>query len=477
MKTSVGQKTQEIAKLNPWWQSGSLWATTDLDLARVRQSGLGYEAAVLDGLLPGGLYTLRGPRRVGKTVAVKQRIASLLKDGAHPTSIVRIAADDWSTKDIRTLVQNIPLPPLPPKTQRYWFIDEVTSIQGDWARQIKWLRDNDEGFARATVVLTGSNAAGLTEAIGTLAGRRGEGNNKDRVLLPIGFKTFFSLVYGQDVGIGHEPLGIGDIHTPKAEAAYLELLPWLDRLVGAWELYLAYGGYPRSVASAKNGQAPDTGFTEDLFSVIVGDAFKNSRLAVADEMALIERIWQGMAAPLNTSSVAAEIGVSVDTVLRHIEYLRDAFLLWHCPQRKEDSWLARPRSQSKVYATDSLIARLAHLRNPARADIDLTVLSEMQLGTALQRRIISEAPRALDDSFLFFHRTPARKEIDFISEHLNGTAIESKYIDSGRWRSEAATLAATAWDGLFATRNVLDIEPKKPLWAVPTCILAYLIDT
>jgi hypothetical protein len=36
------------------------------------------------------------------------------------------------------------------------FFDEITATTGDWAAQVKWLRDNDPEFAAATVVLTGS---------------------------------------------------------------------------------------------------------------------------------------------------------------------------------------------------------------------------------------------------------------------------------------------------------------------------------
>ncbi|MHB1738670.1 MAG: hypothetical protein ACYCXA_04155 [Actinomycetes bacterium] len=34
------------------------------------------------------------------------------------------------------------------------------------------------------------------------------------------------------------------------------------------------------------------------------------------------------------------------------------------------AWTPRERAQDKVYAVDPLVARLAHLRNPDRADID-----------------------------------------------------------------------------------------------------------
>jgi len=477
MKTSIGQKSQEIAQLNPWWRDASGWSQLDGDLIQVQQSGLCYHSPVLDNLKPGCLYTLRGPRRVGKTVAVKQCIEKLTHSGVPPTAIIRIAADDWRSSDLRTLVQNIALPPLPTDTQRYWFIDEVTAISGDWARQIKWLRDNDNQFRQATVVLTGSNAVGITEAIGVLAGRRGKGVNLDRIALPLGFRTFVNLVYGKDAYPVREQLPLSSLHTASAAQAYEALLPWLDQLVSAWDLYLLNGGYPAAIADLHAGRSVNALFIQELFSVVFADAFKNSRLSEPEEMALVERLWGSMAAPFNTTEAADDLGIGADTLTRHCEYLRDAYLLWACPQVQEGSWLPRKKSQPKFYAIDPLIARLAHLRNPERADVDITVLSEMQTGMILKRRLLGEQETLVEDSQLFFLRTSSRKEIDFVSSHLAGVAVESKYIESGRWRSGASTLKASSWKGLMVTRNVLDITETDGVWAVPAGILAYLVDT
>jgi hypothetical protein len=56
------------------------------------------------------------------------------------------------------------------------------------------------------------------------------------------------------------------------------------------------------------------------------------------------------------------------------------------PPDADGRFLRRERSQEKLYAIDPLIARLAHLRNPARPDVDITVLAEMQAWTCGQVR-------------------------------------------------------------------------------------------
>src|SRR5450759_5268177 len=120
--TKLGRLAQDLADLNPWWRS-STWADADPDLRAARSSGLDYQSACLQDLESGGLYVLRGPRRVGKTVATKQTIARLVGSGVPPLSIVRLAVDGWEATDLRTVVQNVTLPRIPEDGHRWWFID------------------------------------------------------------------------------------------------------------------------------------------------------------------------------------------------------------------------------------------------------------------------------------------------------------------------------------------------------------------
>jgi uncharacterized protein len=246
--------------------------------------------------------------------------------------------------------------------------------------------------------------------------------------------------------------------------------------VRLWELYLSYGGFPKAVAAAADGLSIPSTVADDMFNVIAGDAFRNSKLSVTTEMALLERLWSVMASPANLSNVATDIGVSHDVVVRHVGYLGDSYLSWRCAQRADNAWLPRERAQDKIYAIDPLVARLPHLRNPERTDIDPTVLTEMQIGMAIRRSVIRSNPIALNDDFLFHARTPARKEIDFVSRDLAGVAIEGKYVEHGGWHTEAATVNASEWDGILCTRNVLDLDSDQA-WAVPAALLAYTLDT
>jgi len=243
------------------------------------------------------------------------------------------------------------------------------------------------------------------------------------------------------------------------------------------EVYLQYGGFPAAVAAARQAQPVPAWFIDDLFSVLHRDAFAASRLSESQTSALVARLWASIASPVNTSGIGMDVGISHDAVARHIGYLRDSCLLWSCPQTADGAFIRRDRSHEKLYAIDPVIARLAHLRNPARPDLDITILAEMRVGMALRRATFASGLPWTADEVIFYHRTQSRKEIDFVGEPLAGAAVEGKYVETGRWHGESATVDGASWLGILTTRNVLDCSDPDGTWAVPAGLLAALVDT
>lgn len=201
-----------------------------------------------------------------------------------------------------------------------------------------------------------------------------------------------------------DTIHLADLHTPQAVTAYHAALPWLDDLARLWDTYLNYGGFPVSVAAAKQGQPVPGWFVNALFDVIHRDAFGG---------------------PI-----------------------------------------------------DPLIARLPHLRQGTRDDIDPTLLAEAQTGTALRRAALRERSTWDSDSTLFHLRTTTRKEIDFVAAEFSGAAVEGKYTDGGSWRSQARTVDASPYRGILTTRSVLDVSATGGMaWAIPAALLAVLVDS
>lgn len=463
-----GEVQQILAGTNRWWRDPTGWSRDDPDLREAARAPFDYHADVLFDLAPGGLFILRGPRRVGKTVAVKGAIRELIAGGMPPRRIVHMAVDGLRSRDLGLLVDAAD-GLMPGEGHRYWFIDEITGIADGWPERVKWLRDNDSRFRTDTVVLTGSSAADLADATKALAGRRGDAREPDRVLLPIGFRCFVNLVCAEapkDASPGD--LRISDLTRDTLKELLAELAPWHDVLIRAWETYLGCGGFPASVASHVASREEPAALRRSLEDVIHGDAFRRAEWSRTQSTDLLRRLAVNLCTPLNVASLADDTGVAQTTLKHRLDELREAFVVWPC--HREDNLRPKLRAQPKLYFTDPIYARLA-----PDAGYDLARLSQQQLGMALLRT----TERATPGSFVGFdrvlhHRTATRKEIDFVGPDFGGIAVESKYVDGG-WRRDALTLKASRWRGILATRSETDLADPD-VAAVPTALLAWLID-
>lgn len=194
-------------------------------------------------------------------------------------------------------------------------------------------------------------------------------------------------------------------------------------------------------------------------------------LGDAELLNFLARIAEGMCSPLNATRVAEDVGLgSHHSVNDRLNDLGFAFQTWKCHRIDRDG---RPSTsaQRKVYFVDPLIARIPSVHTDSRPSLDVTRLSEQQLGLSLARA----AARGRADAFVaggevMYERT-STAEIDFV-----GTAIEipfeSKYVERG-WKRESRALASRHGRGIVATRNVLDTGGD--IWAVPVSVLVLLL--
>lgn len=475
---------RDILARTGWWADPRGWIRRDPDLHRAREAPFEYTAGVLDALVPGGLYVLRGPRRAGKSVEIKKTVHGLIENGEDPRRIIHVAADELAAADLRRVV-DAAASITPASGRRFWFFDEITAIPDGWPPAIKWLRDNDLRFGLDTVVLTGSSARNLTAAVKALAGRRGGATDSDRILLPMSFRSFVRA--RSDAGRNpdvvpppdDEPFPVAGL-TPEALAESARTLaPWLPYLVGEWETYLAVGGFPQAVAAnaALDPSHPDPGggaaahaLKESLLDVIRGEAFGQSAWSRAQTDAFVRRLAAGIGSPTNCNDIATDTGTSAKTVRRRIDALRESFVVWPC--YREHHLAPALRAQEKTYFTDPVFSALSAR---SRRAVDLGLLSEQQLGMTLVRSFLRREAGAYPNfDAVLYHRTRSRKEIDFTGSGFGGLAIESKYVDGDRWRRVAPTLKASPWRGLVATRGALNLrDPDLP--AVPTALLAWML--
>lgn len=188
------ERRHHIIENNPWWRHPTRWEDADEDLRAARLNALGrYAPRPLSGIQPFGLFLLIGPRRSGKSVAMKRAIAQLIADGVDPRAISFCPCETLTIQDLRRIIRlAADLTPGIQADGRYWFFDDITYVR-QWAIALKQLRDGTI-LRDGCVIATGSSAADLRSARGDLGGREGAAG-EIRVLFPMGFRPFVRELY------------------------------------------------------------------------------------------------------------------------------------------------------------------------------------------------------------------------------------------------------------------------------------------
>lgn len=480
---------ERLLDRNPWWRAAAGghdptgWTATDPTLCGRAAYDLGYRsdllADVADGPIDDKLVVVRGPRRVGKSVLVKDTAARLTgRSDVDARQLLYVPTDAMRAADLarvaklgRELTRSVGNVP------RVWLFDEVTGIR-DWTQTLKYLRDNTE-FGTDTVVCTGSSWNEEAEVERDLfAGRAGStAQRRSRVLHPMAFRDVIA-VTGRNIPLPNR-LQPWELQSNAARAAAESLEFFLDDLDLAWQSYLTSGGFPRAVAEHNmRGEVSDT-FLQDLAAWLHRDVDPG---AGEDSVhTLLSELERRATSPLNRRALAEALGyASRQTAdLRLIRLIRTYAAIW-CHQIDEDGRQV-PGAQSKLYLSDPILAWLGPRLRSGLPRPDLSRITESCTAIALARAVDRLEPgRWQSDDSIGYLRTGSGNEIDFgpvpaptSSGSRHSIPIESKWVSHG-WRSEARVLEGKFNGGLVATRAVLDFS--HPTWAVPAPVLNLLLD-
>lgn len=148
----------ELIDQNPWWRKPEE-ISQDKNIVALTKSKVCWDPRIkytfdLDSDV---VYTLRGPRQVGKTTLLKDMIRGLLKCNVPPRNIFYFTCDLIDNpKALAETMSSYLYSVRPDKNQRaYLLIDEVSSVK-DWQKAIKFLVDKGS-LTLTTLILTGSH--------------------------------------------------------------------------------------------------------------------------------------------------------------------------------------------------------------------------------------------------------------------------------------------------------------------------------
>ena len=182
----------DLITLNPWWEHKN---AIDLDkhIRALDKFKYIYNPPLLkENFKKDNLYTIRGPRQIGKTTFLKLFIKEKLKSIPKET-IFYWSCDNLSSKeDLITLLQEYAdFCSVKNSKPEYILLDEITDIS-DWQKAIKFVIDNDI-TKDACYMLTGSNAIDLKKGSERLPGRKGK-HGKDLFFLPLTFREYIQMI-------------------------------------------------------------------------------------------------------------------------------------------------------------------------------------------------------------------------------------------------------------------------------------------
>jgi len=408
--------------MNPWWRSPEE-IHVDRHIRAFEKSTFRYYPEKFFREIPKekpGIYTIRGPRQIGKTTFLKLYIKKLIEDDVKPSNIFFLTCDGISDRFdlIETVRAYFQMFEGKPGEIRYIFIDEVTAIE-DWQKSLKYLVDIgllDDCLA----VLTGSSAYDLKSSSERLPGRKGHG--KDLVYIPIAFGEFL-----RSLGVEVERKTIEEILTSTID----DLNRFYLRnafLKGYFLKYLNTGGFPKVIDDfLREGRV--TELTKNVYKdFILGDAEKylKARINLLEVLRKLPDIvgqrfsWNSLA-DLFTDTVAG-----VDTIQKYFEYFGYSFILMNAFFVDISRKAIRPKKQKKTYPGDKVITDI--ISDVSGKNIGAPQLVEM----FTLRHLLKDSDLIQHGMNLyngpFFWYSERGNEIDFIYDH-KGTLVpvEVKY--------------------------------------------------
>ncbi len=470
-----------LRERNPWWRAAAsgndptAWAAGDPTLQAAEMTGIDHHPGILDDVDPnGGLWVLRGPRRVGKSVAVKRLALRFCRD-ENPWRLIYFAADTLRPQDLRrafTLGRDITA--AAGSSPRLWLVDEVTSVVG-WEQVVKELRDNT-ALAGDGVVLTGSSASRLEEAVRSLGAGRTNVADPFRLLLPM---TFREVLTATEAEIPlPEPVSPDALQGESARDVAMSLVAFTDELDLAWQRYLETGGFPRAVGDSYRSGEVSRAFVQDLQAWLSADVTWGEPAESATGLLFV--LHQRMTSPLDVTETAGALHTTRDKLRIRLERLTGTFAAFWCHQ-SDSAGHRVSHSQSKLYLIDPLLARVPNLLDETVSPPDLTRSTEAMLGLALARSVTALHPeRFLEQRAVTYTRTGSGGEVDFApafvsvgGSRLSTCPIESKWSPGG-WKSGARTTRGKYGRGVVATKNTTDITGD--VWALPAPVVALLLN-
>jgi len=362
----------EFVEQNPWWRTKQA-IDGDRSLQDWGQSKFKWEPR-LGEMFQWNLdviYSLRGPRQVGKTTLIKLKIRELIGSGIEPRRIFFWACDMVDSHErLKSLItQYIDWARAQGFVEErlYIFLDEISSVR-DWQKAIKFLFDTGK-LRNCTLVLTGSHSIDLRKATESLTGRRGEieklrDKMPDKILLPMKFaeyaesrnqnirdivRNLFLLSTSKRLSI------INQLAQGEVSRELEELQLYFKDLQILFDDYLITGGVPRAI----NSYLSSGTISRDVYGIYVDLLLRDIRRWGGNEIYLrqiLQRIIETFTTHVSWHILKEDTEVSShNTAGAYADILRDSFVISYIYQLNRNKGSPFYGKEKKIHFCDPFI--------------------------------------------------------------------------------------------------------------------------
>jgi len=323
---------------NPWWENPEK-IEIDPNISRFEESTIKWNPRIrhfieLDSEV---IYTLRGPRQVGKTTLIKLMIRELIRKGVNERRIFYYSCDlvDSPSRLVEIIQSYLIATNYITEQFRYVFLDEISAVK-DWQRGIKHLYDTGQ-FKKTCVLMTGSHNLDIRKSSEKLPGRRGTSTNTlDKILLPMKFAEYVE-TRDKEIDSILESSGIRrfekrkqiieNISKNRIPLELNQLSLYLDKLNRYLDEYLLTGGVARAVNDyVQYGEIKENTY-KTYVDVTIGDflRYNNNEMYLAQILRVINETLCSQIS-WRTLERKTDIG-SPNTVARYIDVLEAGYVI------------------------------------------------------------------------------------------------------------------------------------------------------
>ena len=352
----------ELVKYNPWWSDASALDGHPLIRAwsesRIKRDPGPCLAFQHDDLV----YSLRGPRRVGKTTFLMREVQRLLQT-MRPDAIFYYSFEvENSPMDIVNVIREYLARFGGASGRRFLLLDEISNVT-NWQKAIKKLWDMGE-LVGCTVIVTGSHSTDVRVSAESMPGRRGvpgPDDPLDKILAPVGFGEYVALA-DRRVKKRLDDLSLSD---PLARNRMLlglcdgdiddrlnHLLVFRDDLELHLNNYLVSGGLPHVANELLlNNTISSTTYAGCVSSI-------RSDLSLANHNAgrifqILPRILGSLGTPVSWSSLKRETDLSSHYMVEDsIVALNDSFITFMLYKYNSETGMPKFDAPKKIYFSD-----------------------------------------------------------------------------------------------------------------------------